>query len=95
MLGQDAQTHTLTMSTTAKIETRLFIDGEFVPSSDGAKLDLYYPFTGELVAKVHKAKAVDVDRAVESGKKAFPVWAAMDSIDIYSYQCISNSEECS
>ncbi|ODM15527.1 hypothetical protein SI65_09130 [Aspergillus cristatus] len=80
------------MSTTAEIETRLFIDGEFVPSSDGAKFDLHSPFTGELVAQVHEAKAVDVDGAVESGKKAFPAWAAMDGTDIYSYQCIPDSE---
>ncbi|EYE93125.1 aldehyde dehydrogenase family protein [Aspergillus ruber CBS 135680] len=66
------------MSTTAEIETRLFIDGEFVPSSDGGKFDIRSPFTGDLVAQVHEAKSVDVDRAVESGKKAFPAWAAMD-----------------
>lgn len=77
---------------TVEIETRLFIDGEFVPSSDGAKFDLYSPFTGELVAQVHEAKAVDVDRAVESGKKAFPAWAAMDGTVICSYQCIPDGE---
>lgn len=77
------------MSTT-EIETRLFIDGEFVPSSDGAKFDLHSPFTGKLVSQVHEAKAVDIDRAVESGKKAFPAWAAMDGI--YSYQSIPDDE---
>lgn len=77
------------MSTT-DIETRLFIDGEFVSSSDGAKFDLYSPFTSELVAQIHEAKAVDVDRAVASGKKAFPAWAATDGI--YSYQCMPDIE---
>lgn len=80
------------MSTTAEIETRLFIDGEFVPSSDGGKFDIRSPFTGDLVAQVHEAKSVDVDRAVESGKKAFPAWAAMDGTVICSYQCILDYE---
>ncbi|KAL3450256.1 aldehyde dehydrogenase domain-containing protein [Aspergillus insuetus] len=66
------------MTTTPEIETRLFIDGEFVPSLDGAKFTVTNPFSGEVVAEVYEAKANDVDRAVESAKKAFPAWSELD-----------------
>lgn len=38
--------------TTPEIETRLFIDGEFVDSLDGSKFKVTNPFTGETVAEV-------------------------------------------
>ncbi|PSM52032.1 aldehyde dehydrogenase B [Campylobacter blaseri] len=49
----------------------LFIDGEFVPSSDGATLDSFNPATGEKIASIADATKEDVDRAVEAAKKAF------------------------
>jgi aldehyde dehydrogenase (NAD+) len=66
------------MTTNPEIETRLFIDGEFVPSLDGAKFTVTNPFSGEVVAEVYEAKANDVDKAVESAKKAFPAWSELD-----------------
>ncbi|RHZ49038.1 uncharacterized protein CDV56_101992 [Aspergillus thermomutatus] len=67
--------------TTPEIETRLFIDGEFVPSLDGSKFKVTNPFTGETVAEVSEAKAEDVNRAVESAKRAFPTWSELDGSD--------------
>ncbi|KAL4969093.1 Aldehyde/histidinol dehydrogenase [Aspergillus stella-maris] len=60
------------------IETRLFINGEFVPALDGSTFALKSPFSGETVANVAEAKAADVDRAVECAKAAFPAWEALD-----------------
>lgn len=61
-----------------EIETRLFIDGEFVPSIDGAKFDVINPYSGDVVAQVYEGRANDVDRAVKSAKKAFPSWSELD-----------------
>jgi aldehyde dehydrogenase (NAD+) len=62
---------------TKRIEDRLFIDGEFVPSISGKKFDLYNPATEKLVASVYEAGAEDVDRAVKAAKAAFPTWSAL------------------
>ncbi|OGM49498.1 aldehyde dehydrogenase [Aspergillus bombycis] len=64
--------------TTPEIETRLFIDGEFVPALDGSTFKVTNPFTGETVAEVSEAKADDVNLAVESAKRAFPTWSGLD-----------------
>ncbi|KAK0123196.1 hypothetical protein ONS96_010196 [Cadophora gregata f. sp. sojae] len=60
-----------------KIETRLFINGEFVESSNGKTFDLISPKTLEVVAKVHEASEQDADRAVAAAKAAQPAWAAL------------------
>jgi aldehyde dehydrogenase (NAD+) len=66
--------------TTPEIETRLFIDGEFVDSLDGSKFEVTNPFTGGTVAEVSEAKVEDVNRAVESAKRALPIWSELDGI---------------
>ena len=60
-----------------KIETRLFINGEFVESSDGQKFDLYSPTTRDVVAEVYEASEKDTDNAVAAAKAAFPAWSAL------------------
>ncbi|KAG9195671.1 aldehyde dehydrogenase (NAD+) [Alternaria panax] len=52
-----------------KIETRLFINGEFVESSNGKTFDIINPATLELVAKVHEASEQDTDNAGSYMKK--------------------------
>ncbi|KAF2280517.1 aldehyde dehydrogenase-like protein [Westerdykella ornata] len=59
------------------IETRLFINGEFVESSNGKTFDIHNPATLELVAKVHEASEDDTNRAVAAAKAAFPAWSAL------------------
>ncbi|KAJ5081261.1 hypothetical protein N7456_013499 [Penicillium angulare] len=56
------------------IETRLFINGEFRESSSGKKFDVIYPYTKEVVAKVHEADVQDVNDAVDAAEIAFPAW---------------------
>ncbi|KAJ1473818.1 hypothetical protein T484DRAFT_1834779 [Baffinella frigidus] len=52
-------------------ETRLFIDGEFVPSKSGASFPTVNPSTEEVICNVSEAKAEDVDAAVDAAVRAF------------------------
>ncbi|KAK5724503.1 hypothetical protein LTR15_004548 [Elasticomyces elasticus] len=57
------------------IQTNLFINGEYVPSSKGETLSIYNPNDDSLVTdKVQVASEADVDRAVDAAKAAFPAW---------------------
>jgi aldehyde dehydrogenase (NAD+) len=59
----------------ATIQTNLFINNEYVPSSTGETLTIYNPTTDELVTdKAQVASEADVDNAVAAAKKAFPLW---------------------
>jgi acyl-CoA reductase-like NAD-dependent aldehyde dehydrogenase len=61
-------------------ETRLFIDGEFLPALDGATFDTIAPRDGSLIAAVSAASAADVDLAVRAASRAFEsgVWSRAD-----------------
>ena len=63
--------------------TKLFINGEWTNSSDGATFDTHNPATGETIAKVAHATKEDVDRAVKSARKALEkgAWGKMDACD--------------
>lgn len=57
------------------IQTNLFINGEYVPSSSGDTLAIYSPVDDSLVAdNVQVASEADVDRAVAVARAAFPAW---------------------
>ena len=49
---------------TSKIETRLFINNEFVNSVSGKTFDTINPATEEVICSVQEADAADVDIAV-------------------------------
>ncbi|MGV8970477.1 MAG: aldehyde dehydrogenase [Microbacteriaceae bacterium] len=61
-------------------ETRLFIGGQFRPSTDGATFDTYAPRNGALIASVSAASALDVDEAVRTASTVFEsgVWSRAD-----------------
>lgn len=61
-------------------ETRLFIDGAFRPSLDGATFDTIAPRDGGWIASVSAAAEADVDAAVRAGARAFDcgVWSQAD-----------------
>ncbi|KAJ5885063.1 hypothetical protein N7495_009573 [Penicillium taxi] len=59
------------------IETRLYINGKFVESSDGRTFDVVSPTTGEKVAEVFEASEEDTNAAVAAAKAAFPAWSAL------------------
>jgi aminomuconate-semialdehyde/2-hydroxymuconate-6-semialdehyde dehydrogenase len=52
-------------------ETRLFVDGAFVPAATGATFATYDPASGEKIADVAAAGAPDVDLAVAAARRAF------------------------
>ncbi|RDI80504.1 hypothetical protein Vi05172_g9632 [Venturia inaequalis] len=60
-----------------EIEGRLFINGEFVNSSDGKTFDVFSPYDRKKVATVHEATEEDTNKAVAAAKAAFPAWAAL------------------
>ncbi|KIW57641.1 hypothetical protein PV05_02208 [Exophiala xenobiotica] len=65
------------MGSVERIETRLFINGKFVDSSDGKTFPLRSPTTREVIAEVHEASEKDTDAAVAAAKAAFPAWSAL------------------
>jgi aldehyde dehydrogenase (NAD+) len=60
------------------LQTNLFINNEYVPSSTGETLTIYNPSIDELVTdKVQVASEQDIDAAVSAAKKAFPQWSTL------------------
>ncbi len=53
---------------------QLFIDGEWVPASDGARKDVSNPANGEVLGSIAAATAADIDRAVAAASAGFDVW---------------------
>src|SRR5919106_2863623 len=62
------------MATVTGTKLQNFINGEFVDPADGQTEDVINPSTGEVIAQAPVSGAEDVDRAVESARKAFETW---------------------
>ncbi|MBY6083108.1 betaine-aldehyde dehydrogenase [Ruegeria arenilitoris] len=54
-----------------------FIDGEYVEDTAGTPIDVIYPATGEVIARLHSATLQIVEQALTSAKRAQKAWAAM------------------
>jgi succinate-semialdehyde dehydrogenase / glutarate-semialdehyde dehydrogenase len=59
------------------LKADLFVGGEWLPASDGARLDVLDPATGSLLARVASATEQDVESAIDAASAAFPAWAAL------------------
>jgi aldehyde dehydrogenase (NAD+) len=57
------------------MQTKLFIDGQFVDALAGGTLEVVNPFNQDKLADVAEARAEDVDRAVDAATRAFPAWS--------------------
>lgn len=55
----------------------LYINGQWVPASDGKVFTAYNPATGEKLAECAEATKEDVDSAVQAAWAAFPAWRDM------------------
>lgn len=55
----------------------LYINGQWVPASDGKVFTAYNPATGEKLAECAEATKEDVDAAVTAAWAAFPAWRDM------------------
>ncbi len=62
-----------------KLQTDLFINGEFAPAASGKRFPTVNPATGETLAEVAEAGKEDLDRAVDAARRAFEAgpWAEM------------------
>jgi len=50
---------------------RMYVNGKFINAASGKTFSVYNPATGEVMAQVPEAEAVDVDQAVRAGRRAF------------------------
>jgi gamma-glutamyl-gamma-aminobutyraldehyde dehydrogenase len=64
----------------AQVETRLFIDGDFVDCADGGRFETVNPANGEVIAAMSAGNAADIDRAVASARAAYRAgaWSRME-----------------
>nr|WP_170539953.1 betaine-aldehyde dehydrogenase [Ruegeria arenilitoris] len=58
-------------------EASHFIDGEYVEDTAGTPIDVIYPATGEVIARLHSATPQIIEQALTSAKRAQKAWAAM------------------
>ena len=64
------------------LETRLFINGEFVNAADGKTFPTVDPATAEIITQVQEASSADVDKAVKAATDAFALgseWRSMNA----------------
>ncbi len=57
-----------------------YIDGKICPPNNGQYLDVYNPSNGLVYTQVADSSTEDLEIAVMSAKKAFPIWSSM-SVD--------------
>ncbi|MBO9450403.1 betaine-aldehyde dehydrogenase [Tropicibacter sp. R16_0] len=58
-----------------------FINGEYVEDTAGEQIDVIYPATGEVIAKLHSATPAIIDQALNAAKAAQAEWAAMSGTE--------------
>jgi gamma-glutamyl-gamma-aminobutyraldehyde dehydrogenase len=63
--------HELAAKVQAKLETRLFINGEFCDALEGGRFKTVNPANGQALAKMSKGMPEDIDRAVAAARSAF------------------------
>ena len=63
----------------------LFIDGKFVPASDGKTFEAHNPANGEVLASFAEATREDVDLAVKAARRALKSWRKTSPIERQNY----------
>jgi betaine-aldehyde dehydrogenase len=64
-----------------RVQSDLFINGEFVKAENGATAPTYNPHDNTVITEVASASKADVDRAVAAATEAFPKWSALAAAD--------------
>ncbi len=59
------------------LRSDLFVDGAWVPASDGARFDVVDPADGAVVGAVASATRDDVRRAIDAADAALPRWSSL------------------
>lgn len=62
-----------------QVPNEMFIDGEWVPASDGARREIINPATEEPVDTVPVATAADLDKALEAADRGWREWREVDA----------------
>ncbi|WP_203229188.1 aldehyde dehydrogenase family protein [Halobellus captivus] len=62
-----------------------FINGEFVESTGDTRIDVEFPYNGEIWGSVPHGTKEDVDQAVNAAKKAFREWRRTTISERYDY----------
>ena len=63
------------------MQTKLFINGQFVEAEDGETLPSLNPHDGSKLADVAMAGRADIDKAVKAAQAAFPRWSSMAAME--------------
>ncbi|MHB1986455.1 MAG: NAD-dependent succinate-semialdehyde dehydrogenase [Acidimicrobiales bacterium] len=82
--------HAASLRAAGILREDLFIGGEWVPASDGGRLPVTDPATGEVIGSVASATVTDVGSAVACAEGARERWAgrtATDRADVLSAWC--------
>jgi betaine-aldehyde dehydrogenase len=58
-----------------------FVDGAYVEDTAGAVIDVIYPATGEVIARVHEATPAVIERALAAAKRGQVEWAARKPVE--------------
>ena len=66
------------MNVKLKEQYGLYINGQWVPASDGATFETHSPASGQHLANCAEATREDVDAAVQADWAAFPAWKAVE-----------------
>jgi len=64
---------------------QLYINGKWVPASDGAVFKAYNPSNGEVLSTCAQATKEDVDTAVKAAKEALKTWKKVSPIQRQEY----------
>jgi acyl-CoA reductase-like NAD-dependent aldehyde dehydrogenase len=57
----------------------MLVGGDWRPAADGRTFDVADPATGEVLAQLPEAGAVDVEAAVAAAAEALPAWSGLDA----------------
>jgi betaine-aldehyde dehydrogenase len=58
-----------------------FVDGAYVEDAAGVVIDVIYPATGEVIARLHEATPAVIERALSAAKRAQTEWAARKPVE--------------
>jgi betaine-aldehyde dehydrogenase len=58
-----------------------FVDGAYVEDAAGALIDVIYPATGEVIARVHEATPAVIEAALAAASRAQVEWAARKPVE--------------
>ena len=67
------------------IQAKMLIGGALVESESGRWLDCINPATEEVMGRIPRATAADVEKGVAAAEKAFPAWAGMSMDERAAY----------